>query len=235
MITFSIFQNHLLVNYYFLYSPIQIMIENLEIKFEDNDILIINKPIGFDSEKDVLLIKKHKKINFLEVTHRLDKRVTGLLLFAKNTKALANLNEQFATKKVVKKYKAIVGNKPPKQIDSIEHWLEKNIKSQKAKVVEANSKNAKRAVLKYEVKQFSEKYFLLDIELTTGRFHQIRVQLAAIKCPIVGDIKYGYKRTTNDGSIFLQSYFIQFVHPTKNELLQFELPIPEVWRKYGFE
>jgi 23S rRNA pseudouridine1911/1915/1917 synthase len=207
---------------------------NLVEIFEDDDILIINKAVGFDAQKDIEAVRLFKKLPYLQCTHRLDKRVSGLLLLTKNEKALTHINTEFAEHKVVKKYKAIVASKPVADAATLTHWILKDHIKQKAKAYIQEIKNSKKSILSYSILQASEKYFMLDLELLTGRFHQIRSQLAAIKSPIVGDVKYGYKRTTTDGSIFLQSYCLQFTHPASKKEIRFEIPVPEIWKKFGF-
>ena len=203
--------------------------------FEDDDILLVSKPAGLasqDTKEQSNYLQKELNID-LQPIHRLDQRVSGIVLFAKNKKTHTILSEAFATQKIQKHYKAIVGNLPPKPTDRLIHWLLKDSKKSKSKAFNKEVAHSQKAELVYTVLQSSEKYHLLDIELFTGRFHQIRAQLAAINSPIVGDVKYGFKRTTPDGSIFLQANSISFTHPTTKELLHFELPIPELWKKYG--
>lgn len=208
----------------------------IPILFEDNDIIIVNKPAGLASQNTInnetTLIDALGK-NLLPV-HRLDQRVSGIILFAKNKETLAILNDDFKNKKVAKRYKAIVSNLPTKSEDTLTHWLLKNSTASKSKAFNKEVAHSKQAVLKYQIIQSSLKYHLLQIDLFTGRFHQIRAQLSAIGCPIVGDIKYGFKRTTPDGSIFLQSFYLALKHPKTNESLTFEIEMPELWKKYGF-
>jgi 23S rRNA pseudouridine1911/1915/1917 synthase len=155
-------------------------------------------------------------------------------LFAKNKESQAILNDDFKNRKVVKRYKAIVANLPAKETDRLTHWLLKNSTESKSKAFTKEVAHSKKAALEYTLVQSSVKYHLLEVNLLTGRFHQIRSQLAAIGSPIVGDVKYGYKRTMPDGSIFLQSFHLAFTHPTSKELLSFEIEVPELWKKYGF-
>lgn len=206
--------------------------------FEDNDIIVVNKSSGMAIQPDKSgkksLLEQLSESKEVFLIHRLDQRVSGLVVFAKNKESLAKLNNDFQTRNVKKKYRAVVANKPPKEADTLIHWLLKDAKRNLSKAFEKEVKNAQKAELSYKTLQSSEKYHLLEIELLTGRFHQIRSQFAALGCPIVGDLKYGYKRSSPDGSIFLQSSILSFNHPRTNEKLTFQLEIPELWRKYGF-
>ncbi|MFY7964268.1 MAG: RluA family pseudouridine synthase [Chitinophagaceae bacterium] len=208
----------------------------IPILFEDDDIIVVDKPAGLASQntanKDISLIDTLDK-NVLPV-HRLDQRVSGIILFAKNQETLTILNSDFKNRSVTKRYRAIVSNCPPKSEDTLIHWLQKNSNSSKSNVFKKEVAHSKQAILKYKTVQSSIKYHLLQIDLFTGRFHQIRAQLSAIGCPIVGDVKYGFKRTTPDGSIFLQSFYLAFKHPKTKESLTFEIDIPILWNKYGF-
>jgi 23S rRNA pseudouridine1911/1915/1917 synthase len=206
----------------------------IEIIYEDTDLVVINKPCGIASQPDTKNTTNKLTTKGWMPAHRLDQRVSGLLLLAKNEQILALLNEAFAQHKIKKLYKAVVTNKPNVESTQLIHWLLKDGIHKKSKAFTKEVAHSKKAQLKYELIQSSQKYHLLSIELFTGRFHQIRAQLAAIGSPIVGDVKYGFKRTTPDGSIFLQSYCLEFVHPISKESLSFELAMPELWKKYGF-
>ena len=206
----------------------------VEIIYEDDFLAIVHKPAGIASQSDE---KNADNVIFQTgwiPAHRLDQRVSGLLLMAKNEQSLALLNEAFAEHRIKKMYRAIVANRPVLPSGILTHWLLKDGKTQKSKAFNKEVAHSTKAQLSYEVVQSSLKYHLLQIELHTGRFHQIRAQLAAIGSPIVGDIKYGYKRTTPDGSIFLQSYQLTFQHPVTQEIVSAEIDIPEIWKKYGF-
>lgn len=200
----------------------------IPILFEDEFLVIVNKPAGIASE-EIITQNGHW---FL--VHRLDQRVSGLLIFAKTTEAITALNEMFVIGSIQKKYKAVVAAQPKILQKTLTHWLVKNSEQQKAKVFNKEVAHSKKAVLVYQCIQSSNKYHLLEITLFTGRFHQIRAQLAAINCPIVGDLKYGYKRSSPNGSIFLQSYSLKFTHPFTQEVVEMEIPNPELWQKYGF-
>ena len=203
--------------------------------YKDKDILVVNKPAGVESQntQDIAEILPDFSGKELLPVHRLDQRVSGLILYALNKESLAKLNEAFKNRQVKKQYKAVVGNCSPKTQDTLIHWLLKDTSRNKAKAFTKEIKNSKKAELKYTLLKSSDRYHLLNIELFTGRFHQIRAQLSAIGCPIAVDVKYGYKRTTPDGSIFLQSYFLSFNHPISGAPLSFKIEMPELWKKYG--
>lgn len=205
----------------------------VEIIYEDDFLAIVHKPAGIASQSDE---KNADNVIFQTgwiPAHRLDQRVSGLLLMAKNEQSLALLNEAFAEHRIKKMYRAVVANKPTASNATLTHWLLKDGNTKKSKAFTKEIAHSIKAQLNYEVVQSSLKYHLLQIELHTGRFHQIRAQLAAIGSPIVGDVKYGYKRTTPDGSIFLQSYQLTFKHPVTEETISAEIAIPELWKKYG--
>ena len=173
---------------------------------------------------------------YLGVVHRLDRPVTGVVLFAKTSKALPRLNKLFTEHEKVKKtYWAIVGNKPPKESGTLTHWLTRNEKSNTAKAYDREVPNSKKAVLDYQLIAASERYFLLEIQLHTGRHHQIRCQLAKMGCPIKGDLKYGAPRSNPDGSICLHARRLELEHPVTHELLSFTAPVPKdtLWQAFG--
>jgi 23S rRNA pseudouridine1911/1915/1917 synthase len=202
---------------------------------EDDSLAVFNKPSGIDSE-DVIFFQNLLEYQVkLFVVHRLDKRAQGLILFAKNAGVAALLSEGFKNETTQKTYHAVVGNAPNPLTSTLENWIEKNSKLQKAFVVQQKTNDAKLAKLQYSTVKQSIKYCLLEIQLHTGRFHQIRAQLAYIKSPIVGDVKYGFKRTVADGSIFLQASGISFKHPISKKNMNFTIPLPTGWAKYGFE
>ncbi|MBK6978021.1 MAG: RluA family pseudouridine synthase [Cytophagaceae bacterium] len=203
--------------------------------FEDKNIVVVNKPSGIstlpeaDSPSLFDLLKKDRELFEL---NRIDKRVSGLVLFAKTKESQVIINKQFAESNVKKFYKAIVSKKPDTFTGILENYLEKN--KNKSYISTPENKKAKYSKLSYELISSSERYHLLQIELFTGRFHQIRCQLANIGCPILGDLKYGYRRSSPDGSIFLHCFKLDFVHPGTQERVVFEIPCPEIWSKYGF-
>lgn len=202
-----------------------------QIVYEDNHIIIINKlpseivqgdktgdmPM---SEKLMNYIKQRdsKPGNvFMGVIHRIDRPVSGLVIFAKTSKALSRFNELIREKDLHKTYWAVVKNKPPKLEDHLIHYMLKNEKANKSKAFQKPVEGALKAELAYKFLKSSDNYHLLEIKLFTGRHHQIRCQLAAIGCPIKGDVKYGFDRTNKDASINLHAYQLQFMHPIKKE------------------
>ncbi len=199
----------------------------MRVVYEDNHIIIVSKRSGeivqgdktgdvplSETVKEYLKEKYHKPGNvFLGVTHRLDRPVAGLVVFAKTSKALTRLNEMFRTGEVKKTYWAIVKETPPLLEDTLTHWLVRNEKLNKSFAYDHEVKDGKKAVLHYRVIGHSERYCLLEVDLMTGRHHQIRCQLAKIGCPIKGDLKYGARRSNPDGSISLLAQKISFIHP----------------------
>ena len=219
----------------------------MEVIYEDNHIIIVNKKSGeivqgdktgdrplSDIVKDYIKEKYAKPgAVFLGVVHRLDRPVSGLVVFARTSKALSRLNKMFAEGEVHKTYWAIVA-KSPKLGDfaTLEHWLVRNEKQNKSYAYDQEKPNAKKAILKYRVLSQSDNYSLLEVNLMTGRHHQIRCQLAAMGCPIKGDLKYGAPRSNPDGSISLLSRRVEFVHPVSKETIIAEAPLPDdnLWR-----
>lgn len=218
----------------------------MQIVYEDNHIIIVSKRSGEivqgDKTGDVPLSELAKQYIkekyakpgavFLGVVHRLDRPVNGLVVFARTSKALERLNRMFANGEVQKTYWAITQNRPEADEGTLEHWLTRNEKQNKSYASEREKPGSKRAVLKYKVIGESERYNLLEINLLTGRHHQIRCQLAAIGCPIKGDLKYGAKRSNPDGSISLLARHVEFVHPVSKELISVDAPLPDdvLWR-----
>jgi 23S rRNA pseudouridine1911/1915/1917 synthase len=217
-----------------------------QIVYEDNHILIINKLPGElvqgDKTGDLPLSEKIKTFLknrdlkpgnvFCGVIHRLDRPVSGLIIFAKTSKALTRFNELFREKTITKTYLAVVKNKPSKTSDKLIHYLIKNEKTNMSKAYAKPVANALKAELDYELIASSDNYHLLKIDLHTGRHHQIRCQLSAIGCPIKGDLKYGFNRTNDGGFIHLHSYKIEFVHPVKQEKIgvsAFPVTTDAVW------
>lgn len=195
--------------------------------------MVVNKPAGLAAQdianSSIMLASKG-----LLPVNRIDQRVSGIILFARNNETLAVLNDAFKNRTITKLYRAIVANHPPQKEEMLVQWLVKNGIQSKSKVFAKEVAHSKKAVMFYKLIQSSERFHLLEIKLDTGRFHQIRAQLSSIACPILGDVKYGFKRTMPDGSIFLQSYHLQFIHPKTSQLLTFEIDMPELWKKYGF-
>jgi 23S rRNA pseudouridine1911/1915/1917 synthase len=212
----------------------------LDILFEDNHVIVINKKpsqiVQGDKTGDVTLpdlIKAYLKEKyqkpgnvFCGVVHRLDRPTSGVVVFARTSKALERLNKQFQEKLTSKNYWAIVENKPKKNTDRLEHFLRKNEKQNKSYVCKSNDQGSKKACLTYRNLMDSESYSLLEVELETGRHHQIRCQLASIGCFIKGDVKYGAKRPNQDGSISLHARSLAFFHPTTKEQMTFTAPVP---------
>lgn len=212
----------------------------MTVVYEDNHLIIVNKnsseivqgdktgdiPLS-DLVKQYLKEKYHKPGNvFLGVVHRLDRPVSGLVVFAKTGKALTRLNEMFRNSEVRKTYWAIVKNCPPAEEGELTHYLVRNEKQNKSYAYDHEVKNSKRAVLHYRLLSRSDNYYLLEVDLKTGRHHQIRCQLAAIGCPIKGDLKYGFSRSNPDGSISLLARSVRFVHPVSKEEIQATAPVP---------
>ena len=224
----------------------------MEVIYEDNHIIIVNKKSGeivqgdktgdrplSDIVKDYIKEKYAKPgAVFLGVVHRLDRPVSGLVVFARTSKALSRLNKMFAEGEVHKTYWAIVRREGVRsegdEWQTLEHWLVRNEKQNKSYAYDHEKPNAKKAVLKYRVLSHSDNYSLLEVQLLTGRHHQIRCQLAAMGCPIKGDLKYGAPRSNPDGSISLLSRRVEFVHPVSKETIIAEAPLPDdnLWRAF---
>ena len=213
----------------------------MQILYEDNHIIAVSKTCheivqgdktGDTPISDIVkayIKEKYQKPGevFLGVTHRLDRPTTGVVLFARTSKALSRLNEMFKSHEKIKKtYWAIVQSPPPTPQGRLENYLWRNEKQNKSFVVKPDTKDAKRAVLSYETSAQSDRYTLLEINLETGRHHQIRCQLAAIGCPIKGDLKYGAKRSNPDGGISLHARKIEFIHPVSKMPIEITAPVP---------
>ena len=221
----------------------------MEVVYEDNHIIIVNKQSGEIVQGDKTgdrplseLVKDYIKEKyakpgavFLGVVHRLDRPVSGLVVFARTSKALTRLNKMFAEGQVHKTYWAIVkkisrseerGARSDGEWHVLEHWLVRNEKQNKSYAYEKERPNAKKAILKYRVIGHTDNYSVLEVNLMTGRHHQIRCQLAAMGCPIKGDLKYGAPRSNPDGSISLMSRRVEFVHPVSKETIIVEAPLP---------
>lgn len=212
----------------------------MTVLYEDNHIIIVNKSsseiVQGDKTGDKPLVeivkeyikeKYHKPGNvFLGVVHRLDRPVSGVVVFARTGKALARLNEMFRTKDVHKTYWAIVANQPPAPKGELTHWLVRKEQQNKSFAYDKEVPQSKKAILDYHVIAKSDRYFLLEVDLKTGRHHQIRCQLAKIGCPIKGDLKYGAPRSNPDGSISLHARRIRFVHPVSKKEICVEAPVP---------
>ena len=185
--------------------------------------------------KEYLKVKYQKPGNvFCGVTHRLDRPVSGIILFAKTEKALERLNEMFRNGLVHKTYWAIVKNMPQPAEGELVHWMVRNEKQNKSYAYDREVKDSKKAILEYRTIGHSDNYFLLEVNLKTGRHHQIRCQLSKIGCPIKGDLKYGAQRSNPDGSICLHARKISFIHPVSKKLIELEAPVPEtsLWKSF---
>lgn len=217
----------------------------MQVLYEDNHIIAVSKTCheivqgdktGDTPLSDIIkayIKEKYQKPGevFLGVTHRLDRPTTGVVLFARTSKALTRLNKMFQShEQICKTYWAIVEKKDKLLSDEairLEHYLWRNEKQNKSFVVKPDTKDAKRAVLSYRAIAQSDRYMLLEINLETGRHHQIRCQLAAIGCPIKGDLKYGAKRSNPDGGISLHARKIEFVHPVSKQQISIIAPVPD--------
>lgn len=214
--------------------------ENLQVIYEDNHLIVINKRPGdivqgdktgdmplSDVVKRYIKQKYNKPGNvYLGVTHRLDRPTSGIVVFAKTSKALPRLNKLFAEKEAQKTYWAIVKNVPAKEEDTLVNWLTRNPKQNKSYSSTKQTNNSKKAILSYKVLKKLDTYFLLEVDLQTGRHHQIRAQLAGIGSPIKGDLKYGFDRSNKDASINLHARKLSFIHPVKKEKMTFVAPPP---------
>ena len=215
--------------------------KNLQVLFEDNHLLIVNKRAGDIVQGDVTgdmplseiakeyIAEKYQKPGavFLGVVHRLDRPTSGIIVFARTSKALTRLNKLFAERQTEKTYWAIIKNAPPRDSETLIHYLKRNPKQNKSYAHTKEVDESKRAVLTYQVLKKLTNYFLLEIALETGRHHQIRSQLSAIGCPIKGDLKYGFDRSNKDGSIHLHARKLSFIHPVKKEPLSIIAPTPK--------
>ncbi|MGY6649010.1 RluA family pseudouridine synthase [Wenyingzhuangia sp. IMCC45574] len=219
---------------------------NLQILFEDNHIIVINKRAGDITQgdktgdkplsevvKEYIKDKYNKPGNvYLGVVHRLDRPTSGIVIFAKTSKALERLNKDLRDKKIHKTYWAVTNKKGVPKKQTLTNFLVKNPKNNKSRTCSENTPNSKKAILHYELIKELDNYQLFEITLETGRHHQIRVQLSSIGCIIKGDLKYGAPRSNKDGSIHLHSRKIEFTHPVKKELVTFTAPVPNdvIWK-----
>lgn len=211
-----------------------------DIIYEDNHLLVVNKHCGdlvqpdpdgnsaLENEVKAWIKKRDDKPGavFLGVVHRIDRPVSGAVLFAKTSKALTRLNEMIRDRKVDKTYWAVVENTPPQEEDTLVHHIVRDGKTNRSRAFDTPKANSKEARLKYKHIGSGKKYHLLEIELYTGRHHQIRAQLSKIGCPIKGDLKYGAARSNPDGGISLHSRTLRFTHPVSKEAMQITAPAP---------
>lgn len=220
----------------------------MNVLYEDNHIIIVNKTcteiVQGDKSGDVplsemvqaYLKEKYNKPGnvFIGVTHRLDRPVSGVVVYAKTSKALSRLNEMFRTHNLTKRYWAIVKNRPPQEEQLLTNYLLRNERINKTFVYDKQVKGSKLSQLSYKIIAQSEKYYLLEIDLMTGRHHQIRAQLAHIGCPIRGDLKYGFERSNKDGGISLHARNIRFIHPVSQKEINIVAPTPDdtLWKTF---
>ncbi len=221
-------------------------IGSMEVVYEDNHIIVVNKRSGEIVQGDKTgdtplsdLVKQYIKEKyakpgevFLGVTHRLDRPVSGLVVFARTSKALSRLNKMFAEGQVHKTYWAIVESEKDISASLVTHWLTRNEQQNKSYAYDHEVPNSKKAMLRYRELKRGEHYSLLEVQLLTGRHHQIRCQLSKIGCPIKGDLKYGARRSNPDGSISLLSRRIEFEHPVSHKPICIDAPIPDdsLWK-----
>ncbi|RKR13346.1 ribosomal large subunit pseudouridine synthase D [Maribacter vaceletii] len=226
-------------------SKIRSNANNLQVLYEDNHIIAINKRAGDivqgDKTGDIPLsevVKQYIKVKYnkpgnvyIGVAHRLDRPTSGIVVFARTSKALPRLNKLFAEKEAKKTYWAIVKNKPEKEKDTLTHWLKRNTKQNKSYANKKEITDSKKAILDYRVIKKLDNFYVLEIDLKTGRHHQIRSQLTFIGCPIKGDLKYGFNRSNKDGSIHLHARKLSFIHPVKKEAITILAPPPNdpIW------
>jgi 23S rRNA pseudouridine1911/1915/1917 synthase len=219
--------------------------ENLQVLFEDNHIIIVNKRAGDITQGDKTgdkplsdVVKEYVKdkynkpgLVFIGTVHRLDRPTSGIVIFARTSKALERLNKMLREKVIHKTYWALVKNPPRKTSDTLINFLKKDTKKNKSFVYKKEIEGSKNAILHYTVIKKLENYFLVEIDLETGRHHQIRTQLSHIGSAIKGDLKYGFPRSNKDGSISLHARKIKFIHPVSKEDIQITAPTPKdvIW------
>jgi len=217
--------------------------------YEDNHLLIVNKPSGLlvqgDQTGDTPLVELYKKYIkqkygkpgavFLGVVHRLDRPVSGVVALARTSKSLERMNALFRDRQTQKIYWAIVKNKPPQKEDTLVHWLQKDEQRNKTTAFRFETPDAQKSELSYKTISENRGLCLLEVRPITGRPHQIRVQLASIGSPIVGDVKYGFASANSDGSICLHARALAFVHPVKKEAVKIVAPLPdtELWNNFA--
>lgn len=220
--------------------------ENLQVLYEDNHVIIVNKRPGDIVQGDITgdlplseVVKEYIREKYdkpgnvyLGVVHRLDRPTSGIVLFSKTSKALPRLNKLFKEKEAKKTYWAVVKNPPPKTEDRLTHYLKRNPKQNKSYAHIKEVPESKKAVLDYSIRKKLDNYYLLEIDLHTGRHHQIRSQLSAIGSPIKGDLKYGFDRSNKDASIHLHARKLSFVHPVSKDIIEVTAAPPDdpIWK-----
>lgn len=230
----------------FKYTPYDIT--DKDVLYEDNHLIAINKRAGdivqvdetgdepLDEKVKKYIAKKYNKPNgaFLGVVHRLDRPVSGVILFAKTSKALERINLMFKSREMHKTYYAVVRNKPYPEAGNLIHWLVKNPQKNVTKAHDREVQGSQRSELNYKLVGELNGYYLIEVDPITGRPHQIRVQLSTLGCPIVGDNKYGYPRGSLRKSICLHARRLQFIHPIKKEPILITAPLPQdgFWEKF---
>jgi 23S rRNA pseudouridine1911/1915/1917 synthase len=223
----------------------------LNILFEDNHLVIVNKYSGdivqsdktgdkplVDKVKDYIKEKYNKPGDvFLGVPHRIDRPTTGIVIFCRNSRSLERINQMFKDKAIKKTYWAIVKSKPPADSGKLLHYMKRNEQQNKSYASDEMKPGSQAAELDYKILASSDRFFLLEIDLHTGRHHQIRAQLSKIGCPIKGDLKYGYDRSNEDASISLHARKVSFLHPSKKELVEIVAPVPEdkLWKFFELQ
>lgn len=217
----------------------------MEVLFEDNYLLAVNKPAGIIVEKDsfrspslqaqaedyILANYPGKKQLKIGVVHRIDRWVSGIVLFTKTPLLLKQMNLLFENRLVTKKYLAILENGLPEKTGELRNFLVKDVQHKCSRVVAKNHARGLEALLAYSVLEEKNNYCLVKIELFTGRFHQIRIQMSHAGCPVLNDVKYGAKKITAYENIFLHSHSLSFLHPKTNDKIEIESPMPEGWKK----
>ena len=219
--------------------------DNLQILHEDNHLIVVNKRVGDIAQGDTSgdkplpeIVKEYlkEKYNkpgevFLGVVHRLDRPTSGIVVFAKTSKALTRMNELFSSRETQKTYWAVVKNKPPKDEDTLVHFIKRNQQNNTSKAHSKEVPDSKKSSLDYKIIATLNTYYVLEVALHTGRHHQIRAQLQAIGCPIKGDLKYGFDRSNPDGGIHLHARNLAFIHPVSKEKINLIAPLPDdvIW------
>lgn len=220
----------------------------MQVLYEDNHIIIVSKTVNeivqgdktgdatlIDAVKQYIKVKYNKPGDvFLGLAHRLDRPTSGIVVFARTSKALSRLNAMFRDGEIHKTYWAITANCPKETEGTLENFIQKNEKLNKSFIAPKETKEAKKAILNYRIISKSDRYYLWEINLLTGRHHQIRCQLAAINCPIKGDLKYGYPRSNPDGGLSLHARKVDFIHPVSKKEISVIAPVPEGDKLWGY-